>query len=125
MVGGAAGDDVNLVGIFQVLSVDVQVIQHHPAILDAGKYRVSEGLGLLHDLLGHKVLVPAFFGGGDLPVHMVLFLLHRLEVGVIVDGDAVRREDGDFPILQIAYLPGVFDNGGHIAGHEMAALAIA
>ena len=121
VVGGAAGDDAQLVHLGHVPGGEGQVVQHHSAVLDPGGDGLSDGLGLLHDLLGHEVLVPALFGGGDLPVHVMVLLLHRAEVGVIYP-QVVGGELGDLPIVQVAHLSGVFDEGGDVAGQEVGPL---
>ncbi|SCJ17615.1 Uncharacterised protein [uncultured Flavonifractor sp.] len=122
VVGGAAGDDVDFVQRLQILRRQVQTLQHHTAVLNPGGNGVPEGLGLLHDLLEHEVLIAALLRSGDLPVHVVLLLVHRLEVGVVIDLDAVGGEYGNLPVVQIVDLTGVLDDGGHVAGQEVEAL---
>ena len=125
MVGGAAGDNVNLIYLPEVGGAQAQFLQRHPAVLNPGEDGVPEGLGLLHDLLGHEVLIAALLRGGDLPIHMMALLLHGLEVGVAVDLDALPGEDGNLPVLQVAHLPGVLEEGGDVAGQEAEAVAAA
>jgi hypothetical protein len=124
VVGGAAGDHIELVQLPQVVRLQVQLIQHHPPLLDAWKHGLAECLGLLHDLLGHEVLVPALFGGGDLPVHVAALLLNGPEIGVI-DPQVVGGELGNLPVVQVAHLPGVLDEGGHVGGQIVGPLPIA
>ena len=124
MIGGPAGDNVDLIRLPQIVSVQVQVVQHHSAVLDARKYRISKGLWLLHDLLGHEVLVSALFRGGHLPVHMVFLFFHRLKIRVVKNPDTVSGENGDLAVLQIAHLPGILDDSGHIGGQKVEPLAV-
>ena len=122
VVGGAAGDDIQLVHLPQVVRLQAQAVQRHLPLQDAGGDGLAEGLGLLHDLLGHEVLVPALLGGGDLPVHVVVLLLHRAEVGV-VHPQVVGGELGDLPVVQVAHVPGVLDQGGYIGGQEVGSVS--
>lgn len=124
MVRGAAGNNVKLIHFTQVVRRKGQIVQDHPPILDTWKDRIPEGFGLLHDLLGHKVLVTALFGGGDLPIHVAALLLHRLEQRV-VDLDPVGGQNRDIPVVQIGDLTGVLDDGGHIGSQKVEPLAVA
>ena len=70
------------------------------------------------------MLVPALFGGGDLPVHVAALLLNGPEIGVI-DPQVVGGELGNLPVVQVAHLPGVLDEGGHVGGQIVGPLPIA
>ena len=48
-------------------SVRPLVLEYNRVVLDARLNRIGSCLGLLHDLLEHKVLVAALFRGGDIP----------------------------------------------------------
>ena len=125
MVGRAAGNDIELIHFPQLLGGDVQVLQHHSALLNAGGDGVPECFGLLHDLLEHEMLIAALLRGGDLPVHMVALLFHREQVGVGEHLDAVPGKHGDLPVVQVAYLPGVLDDSRHIGGQHLEAVPVA
>ena len=97
----------------------MDVVQHHAPVPDPGGDGLSDGLGLLHDLLEHEVGVAALLGGGDIPVdggmglgrdgaHLGIEVVHR-----------VCGEDGDLPVLQIDHVPGVLDDGRHVGGDEV------
>ncbi len=53
---------------------------------------------------------------------MADLLLHRLEQGVVHLGP-MGGKHGHFPILQIAHLPGVLDDGGDVRGQQVEALS--
>ena len=99
MVGGAAGDDVQPVQPLQLLPGEGDLVQHHFPVPQAGENGIPQGLGLLHDLLEHKVLIAPLFRGRDLPIYMGDLLLHRLEQGVVHLGP-MGGKHRHFPILQ-------------------------
>ena len=124
MVGGTAGHNIDLVQSADIVRADAQILQHHPAVLDPGEQALAQGVGLLHDLLDHEVLIAALLRGGDLPVHGGVFLLHWVQQAVI-DLDAVSGEDGNFPVLHVGHVPGVLDDSGDVAGQKVAAVPVA
>ena len=119
MVRRAAGDDLDAV---IAADVQLQAVEDDLAVFDARQDGAAQGLGLLHDLLEHEVLVAALFRGGDLPVDVVVFLfdgqLHGVE-----ELDAVAAEDGDLAVLHVDDVTGVFDQRRHVGGDEILALA--
>ena len=122
VVGGAAGNDVQPVQVLQFPLGDGHIVQHHFAVPQAGRDGVPDGLGLLHDLLEHKVLIAALFRRRDLPMHAGGLLLHRLDQGVI-HLDSIRGKHRHLAVIQVADLPGVADQGGNVAGQHGKALA--
>ena len=122
MVGGTAGHDVDLADIFDVVLVKAEVLEVHPAVLDPGEDGPAQGLGLLHDLLEHEVLIAALFRRVDLPVNVGDLLFHRLHQ-VVVALDALPGEHREFPVLHVDDFPGVLDNGGNVGRQELAAVA--
>ena len=124
MIAGAAGHDVDLADGADIVLAETEVLEIDLVVLDAGEDAPAQGLGLLHDLLEHEVLIAALLGGIDLPVHLADLLLDGLHQ-VVIALDAVPGEDGHLAVLHIAHLPGVADDGGDIAGQEVAAVAIA
>ena len=53
-----------------------------------------------------------------------MFLFHRFQEDVI-DLDALAGEDGDLAVLHVGHVPGVLDEGGHVAGHHVEPVAVA
>ena len=90
VVAGAAGHDVDAVHSGQVLLAEGEVLKYHLPLTDAGGEAPAQGLGLLHDLLEHEVLIPALFGGVDLPV----------------DGDGVLPDRLHQMVVALDALPG-------------------
>ena len=124
VIAGAAGDDEDAGDLPDVVLGHVQVVQHHPAVPDAGRDGLADGLGLLHDLLEHEVRIAALLGGGHVPVHLAVLLLHRHQL-VVEHIHGVGGQDGDLAVVHISDLPGVLQHGGHVGGDIVAALAVA
>ena len=57
-----------------ILRRQMHVVQHHPAVPDAGGDGLADGLGLLEDLLEHEVGIAPLFRRGNVPVHMAVVL---------------------------------------------------
>ena len=124
MVAGAAGDDVNPGEVADVLRRQMQIVQHHTAVPDAGGDGLADRLRLLHDLLGHEVGVAALLRCGHIPVHQTVGLLHRQQL-VVKHVHAVGGEDSDLPIVHVHHVPGVLDDSRHVGGDEVAVLTVA
>ena len=106
-----------------VLVIQAEAVQYDLPVPQAGEDGPAQGLRLLHDLLEHEVLIAALFRCGDLPVHMGALLLHRLEQGVVYL-DRAGGEHGHLSVIQIAYLPGMLDDGSDVRGQQVEALSI-
>ena len=124
MVAGSAGDDEDPGDVPHILRRQVQVVQHHPAVPDAGGDGLADRLRLLHDLLGHEVGVAALLRRGHIPVHQAVGLIHRHQL-VVKHIHAVGGEDGDLPVVHVHHVPGVLDDGRHVGGDEVAVLPVA
>ena len=122
MVRRAAGHDVDAADGPDLFRGHGQVLKHHAASLDPGGGGLADGGGLLHDLLEHEVGVAALFCGVHLPVHMVVLLLHRAQLAVVYP-DAAAGQDGQLPVVHIGDVPGVADQGRHVGGDEVLAVA--
>ena len=72
VVGGAAGDDEDLVDLAQFLIGQPLLVEHDPAVDEVAEQGVGDRGGLLGDLLEHEVLVAALLGGGEVPVDVKL-----------------------------------------------------
>ena len=71
VVGGAAGDDEDLVDVAEVLVGHADLVEDDlPGLVDAPAKGVGDRGGLLVDLLAHEGLEAALLGGGDVPVHL-------------------------------------------------------
>ena len=82
MVGGAAANDIDAAHIFDGFFIQAQLAQINAAILDAGAEGIPHSGGLFVDLLHHKVLVTAFFGGFGVPLDGAGFFFNRFFINV-------------------------------------------
>ena len=124
MVRRAAGHNENAGKFTHLLNGELEIVEDDPAVLDAWGDRAAQRLGLLHDLLEHEVLVAALFRGGDLPVDGKV-LLFDLLLQRVVDLDALARQHGDLAVFHVGDVARVLDDGRHVGGEEVAALAVA
>ena len=122
MVGRAAGHDAHLADVLDLLPGEGDVIQDDLSLPDAGGDGLAQGLGLLVDLLHHKVLIAALFRRVNVPLDALGLLLDGVQL-LVVEGNGLPGEDGDLPVLQAVDVPGVGEDGGHIAGDEVLPLA--
>ena len=122
VVRRAAGDDIDLADIADLLVSHVQVAQHDAAVLNAGGGRPADGMGLLVDLFEHEVRVAALFRSVDVPVDVVSLLLHGVHLAVI-DADAVCTEDGELAIVEVGDVARVADDRRYVGGDEVLSLA--
>ena len=123
MVGRAAGNDEDAIHVFDIIRRHIQIVQHHPAVPDAGRDGLADSLGLFKDLLDHKVGVAALLRRRDIPVHRHTGLIHRHQLAV-EHIDAVPGDDGDLSVVHIAHIPGIAQDGGDVGGQEISLLAI-
>ena len=124
IVRRAAGHNVDPPEIFQVFRRELDVVQDNAPLADPGVDGVPHSLGLLVDLLEHEVGVAALLRRGDLPGDVLRLLFHNLPVGV-VEGDGVGGHLQKVAVVEVDHIPGVFENGRHVRGDEVAALAVA
>ena len=125
MVGGAAGHDEDFVDTAQVLLGQAGLIHHqlagraHPAAQG-----VRHRSRLLGDLLEHEVVVAILLGGGGVPID-VKVLADRLGAIEVGDLDRLRGDQDDLVLTELDGLTGVGDEGRHVTGQEVLALATA
>ncbi len=124
MVRRSAGDDKDAGKFAHLLDRELEIVEDDLAVLDARGDGAAQRLGLLHDLLEHEVLVAALFRGGDLPIDGEV-LLFDLLLQRVVDLDAVARQHGDLAVFHVRDVARVLDDGRHVGGEEVAALAVA
>ena len=87
VIGRAAGDNVNLLNLPDILIGQAQLVNDNFSVLDAGRYRVADRLRLLVHLLQHEVIIAALLRRGGVPVNVRL--LHRGRL-------LIDREEFDF-----------------------------
>ena len=123
---------MDMLDLTQTLVGQTVVLEYNRIVFDARLNRIGNCLGLLHDLLEHKVLVAALFRCGHIPRYGHDFLLYRI-AELVHDNYAVRANDCNLVIIQndpvpavvpcaILRLPGVQYNIWFIAHPAMAEL---
>ena len=85
--------------------------------------RVGDGLGLLHDLLHHEVLVAALGGGLGVHVDVDELLLDGLLVDAVEVHVAAVGLD-DLHVVDVVDVLGVLDDGGDVKGDVDAVLGL-
>ncbi len=117
VVGGAAGDDEDLVDVPQILVGHALLVEHDAPGLEVPAQRVGERVRLLLDLLEHEVLVAALLGGGEVPVDRERFALGGLPVEVR-DPVAVAVDHHELVLAEFDGLAGVLDEGRDVGRDE-------
>ena len=116
---GAAGNNLDAAEIAELLLGDGHFVEEDFAGLlrDAAQHGVSNGAGLLANLLEHEMLEAALFGGDGVPGDVMNLGLYRLafDIGYF---HALGSEHGDVAIAQEKHVAGVRQDAGNIAGHE-------
>ena len=123
MVGRAAGDNIDFADAADFLLRHGQIAQHHTTLLNTGRSRLTNGLGLLKNLLEHEVVIAALFRGVHIPVNMVMLLLHRPHQ-TVVHTDAAGTQNSHFPVVHVGNITGMTDQRRHIGGNEAAVFTV-
>ena len=121
MIGGAAGNHVDVGDAFDVVFRQADVVQHHTALPDTGENGFLQGLRLFQNLLEHEVGEAALLGGGRVPVDAAVLLLQGVQL-IVEHIHTLRRQHGDLPVIHIGHVPGVADDGGGVGGDEVLPL---
>ena len=90
--------------------------------MNPGEQRIRQSLGLLVDLLDHKMLIARLFGLGHIPVDGDR-LFGRPGAISVINLNLVFFDDRHFVIVQEIYVPRIFQNCRNIRGDEILALA--
>ena len=116
VVAGAATDEAHALGASPRIDGEpgVNLEWLHP---NASAQALIERLRRLVNLLEHVVGMPCLLGLSDVPIHTSRPQGLRVPC-VIVDADAVPRDDAMVPVFQEHDLPGVFDDGRYVAGQD-------
>ena len=112
----SAGHNVDL-----LVAPDLLVRKRHGRkvdgiVLDHRAQGILHRLGLLVDLLHHKMLKSGFFGGLGIPLDLGGLLFDLVAVQ-IVEMRFARGQLGKFQIADVIHIAGILQNGGHIRGH--------
>ena len=96
--GRAAGGNHNLVDLPQVFVRQGEVVQHHLSILNPGLNGGLDGVGLLHDLLEHKVVITTLFRRCNIPSDPGDRLFEVL-TNAVVYGNSIGSNVRDLPVF--------------------------
>ncbi len=118
VIGGAAGDHGNAGDAPGVLLRQADVVQHHPAIPDAGGDGFLQGLRLFQNLLKHEMGIAPLLGRGRVPADAAVLLLQGGSLAV-KHVHALGRQHGDLPVVHIGHVPGVPENGRGVGGDKV------
>ncbi len=116
MPGGAAGTDDDTAAVDELVAVVDDAAEENIFLgfVDTSADAGAQGVGLFPNLLEHEVGVAALFQLVE--VHLqgdqLRSLLHVAEVGDVEQARAVH--DGDFLVVEVDDLVGVFDDGSRI-----------
>ena len=124
MVGGAAANDIDAAHIFDGFFIQAQLAQINAAILDAGAEGIPHSGGLFVDLLHHKVLVTAFFGGFGVPLDGAGFFFNRFFINV-EKLNTVRGQAGDFQVINVIHRAGIFQQSRNVRCDQAAVFGLA
>jgi len=118
VVGGAAGDDADALGLVEDLAgVGAETLLDEAAVGDTPFEGVGDGAGLLVDLLEHVVGVVAEVGGVGGELALFYFALDDFALAV-VEGDAVLADVGDVALFEEDEAFGFGQQGGDVGGDE-------
>ena len=115
IVGAAAGGDDDLIKLPQLLRAQIELVQNHLAVLQARGDGGAHRRGLLHDLLEHEVIIAALLGCLDGPGDAADGLFD-LPARAVEDRDALGRELGEVPVVEIDRVFRVAHERGHVGG---------
>ena len=77
--------------------------------------------GCSYDLLEHEVVIAALFRGVHVPVDVVVLLVDGA-AALVVDADALRRDDGQLAVVHVDHVPGVAQQRRHVRGQKILSL---
>ena len=121
---GAAGRDIDLLQLAEIVVGDVHLVEEHLARVerDAAQRGIADGARLLVDFLQHEMLEAALLRHDGVPGDVLHLAGDGLafEVGEL---HARRRNDGKIAIGEKEQVASVVQNGRHVAGDEVFVFA--
>ena len=113
-------NDVNIFNIPQTLIRQTVFLKHNRIVLNTRLYRIAHCLGLLHDLLEHKVLITALFSRGQIPVDR-LHLLFDHVAELVHYNHAVRTDDRNLVVVKDNVFLGTADDCRDVGSNHVLA----
>ncbi len=124
MPARAAGSDVDLIDLLQLVPREIQTTQLGKAFLEykTPAHRVLDRLRLLEDLLEHEVLESTLLDLVEIPVDAAYALFDSASLE-IEDYVPLAGDHAHFAVVQIHDLAGMRENRRRVAGDEILAVA--
>src|SRR5208282_2924301 len=115
----AAGDDLDVVKIAELLVGDVHFVQEDFASLlrNSAEQRVADGARLLEDFLLHEMLEAALFGHDRVPGDVLGRPLDRMAFE-IAELNTLRSENSHFAVAKEENAAGVLEDRRNVASDE-------
>ena len=116
MIRTAAGNDADLVNLFDILVAEADSAHIQLAVNQYGIQSIAYCLGLLVDFLHHEMLKACFFGSFGIPFNFGQRFFDYFFINV-VEGNLAVSQTSHFQITDVIYLTSVFQNSRHVAGN--------
>ena len=107
MIRTAAGNDANLVNLFDILVTEADSAHIQLAVNQYGIQSIANCLGLLVDFLHHEMLKACFFGSFGIPFDFGQRFFDYFFINV-VEGNFAVSQTSHFQIADVINLTGVF-----------------
>ena len=115
MVSRTAGYNVNLLNLPHIFISKTDAFKAHLSVLQNGMNGIPHNLGLLVDLLEHKMLIAALFRSLCVPFDGFHFLLDLVPVQVIKRNRPLGQPC-KLQIADIIHVSGILENRRHVGG---------
>ena len=123
MVCCSAGDDVDLVDVFDVFLCEADIIQSDGVVrIQSAHECLTDDCWLLMDFLEHEVIVICLVCSICFPVDDVNFPIDFIAV-LIIDDDIIFRQDNSLVVLNEINVPDILEHCRDIGSNEVEALA--
>ena len=116
MVSTAAGNDADLVNLFDILIAEADSAHIQLAVNQYGIQSIAYCLRLLVNFLHHEMLKACFLGSFGIPFNFGQRFFNYFFINV-VEGNLAVSQTSHFQIADVIYLTGVFQNSRHVAGN--------
>ena len=116
MVSTAAGNDADLVNLFDILIAEADSAHIQLTVNQYGIQGIANCFRLLVDFLHHEMLKACFFGSFGVPFDFGQRFFDYFFIN-IVEGNLAVSQTSHFQIADVIYLTGVFQNSRHVAGN--------
>ena len=122
IISRTAGHQIDLTDIFQIRLIQLQALKHHLSIPDTGIDGIPQSLGLLKDLLEHKVVIATALRCGKFPGNGFMLLFHRVTLSV-QEYHIFGIEDSHITVIHIGNRLGIFQNGRNIRCNKVFSIS--